>query len=62
MTLSLIHELSLEQYNAGKLPLWIALIPGEQLLLEHTCDDQEIEGATGACRVRIYRKEMQRAA
>lgn len=59
--LTIIYEMSLSDYHAGKFPLWLANIPGEQLLFEFVCDDQECIGARGPCSVRVWRKVLMAA-
>lgn len=54
--LNLIYEMSLNEYHEKKFPAWIAGIPGEELLWEFSCNDQDCEGAVGAGLVRVFRK------
>lgn len=60
-TLTLVHEMSLAEYHDNKFPAWIANIPGEELMWEFLCDDQECEGIADAKLVRVWRK-LKRAA
>lgn len=55
-TLTLVHEMSLEDYRSGNFPQWIDSVPLTELLWDFTCDDQECEGATGSGLVRVWRK------
>ena len=58
MSLSLLFEITLAEYHAGKFPLWVAQIPGEELLWDMGCEnieDNEL-GLDSARTVRCYRR------
>lgn len=60
--LSLIAELSKDDYIRCRFPPYIRHIPLNELIWSFECEDGEIEANQSACRIRVYRRMERRAA